>query len=369
MGDEPRTPGDAVRTAMEALGWTQADLAYVLGTPTAAVNQILSDKRAISHNMAKALAVALNISPEELARLQAEREIRRADEPDPQVATRARILTRYPLREMARRGWIDPGHKTKSLETQICNFFGVESLNDVPYLAHSAKRSDTDNISAEQLAWLFRVRQIAKEMVCPTYDRGRLLRAISVMTELRLDAESVRHVPKLLNEAGVRFVIVECLPNSRIDGVCFWIDESNPIIGISMRYDRIDNFWFVLRHECAHVLHGHGKKAAIIDSDLEGNLSAIIQTEEVIANREAAEFCVPIEKMTSFVERKRPFFAERDVLAFAKIHKVHPGIVVGQIQRATNRYDLLRKHLVKIRQSLSLSMMMDGWGDVIPVER
>jgi HTH-type transcriptional regulator/antitoxin HigA len=368
MSDERRTPGHAVRAAMESLGWTQADLAYVLGTTTAAVNQILSDKRAISHNMAKALAVALEISPEELVRLQAEWEISRAQEPDPQVATRARILARYPLREMARRGWIDPEHRTKSIETQICNFFGVKSLDDVPYLAHAAKRSD-DNISAEQLAWLFRVRHIASEMVCPAYDRSRLLRAIGSLSELRLDAESVRHVPKLMNDAGVRFVIVECLPNSRIDGVCFWIDDNNPVIGLSIRYDRIDNFWFVLRHECAHVLHGHGKTSAIIDSDLDGDLSAVVQTEEIVANREAADFCVPIEKMNSFVERKRPFFSERDVLAFAKIHKVHPGIVVGQIQRATNRYDLLRKHLVKIRKSLSLSTMMDGWGDVIPLDR
>ena len=145
MGDVQgsHTPGDAVKVAMEKLGWTQADLAYVLGTTTAAVNQILNDKRAISHNMAKALAVALKIAPEELARLQAEWDVRRADEPAPSIATRARIFERYPLRDMAKRGWIDPDHPSKSIESQVCEFFGVQSLDDIPYLAHSARRNLT----------------------------------------------------------------------------------------------------------------------------------------------------------------------------------------------------------------------------------
>lgn len=363
------TPGDAVRAAMERLGWTQPDLAYVLGTTTASVNQILNDKRAISHNMAKALAVALKIDPEELARFQAEWDVRRADEPDPAISTRARIFERYPLREMARRGWVDPEHPSKSIENQICEFFGVNSLDDVPYLAHSAKRTSYDHIPAPQLAWLFRVRKIAKEMHCPAFDKAKLQEAIGRFSELRIEPEAVRHVPVLLNAAGVRLVIVEALPNSKIDGVCFWLEGASPVIGLSIRYDRIDSFWFVLRHECAHVLHGHGKEFAIVDSDLDGDLSPDTQDEEILANREAADFCVPSDKMRSFIERKRPFFSERDVLAFAKINKVHPGLVVGQIQRAMNRYDLLRKHLVKIRKPLAMSIMMDGWGDMVPTER
>jgi HTH-type transcriptional regulator/antitoxin HigA len=56
------------------------------------------------------------------------------------------------------------------------------------------------------------------------------------------------------------------------------------------------------------------------------------------------------------------------VFSFSKRVKVHPGIAVGQLQRLTGRYDLLRKHLVRIRPTLARAMMMDGWGDVVPVE-
>jgi addiction module HigA family antidote len=122
-----QTPGQLVRDAMDAKGWNQSDLAFALGTTTAAVNLILKDKRSISHNMAQTLAVALDKSAELFARAQAEWDVRQADKPDPAVLARARILARYPLREMLRRGWIDADSRKESLEQQVCRFFGVQN--------------------------------------------------------------------------------------------------------------------------------------------------------------------------------------------------------------------------------------------------
>ena len=48
----------------------------------------------------------------------------------------------------------------------------------------------------------------------------------------------------------------EALPSSKIDGVCLWLDQHSPVIGMSLRFDRIDNFWFVLGHEIEHALKG-----------------------------------------------------------------------------------------------------------------
>ena len=367
FNDQDKTPGEIVRGAMEAKGWNQSDLAFALGTTGAAINQILGDKRSISHNMAQALGAALDTSPEMFARVQAEWDVRQADRPDPAISARARILAKYPLREMLKRGWIDIEHKAGTIEEQVCRFFGVPSLDDVPHLAHSAKKSDCSDIPPAQLAWLFRVRQIAAEMRPQSYSATKLRDVLGALKEMRDEPDAVRHVPRLMDEAGVRFVVVESLPSSQIDGVCFWLNESAPVIGLSFRFDRIDNFWFVLRHECAHVLHGHGKGAAILDSGMETAPAENTQNdEEKLANAEAADFCVPAEHVRSFYLRKKPFFSETDVLAFAKRMKVHPGIAVGQIQRVSNRYDLLRKHLVKVRSHLEGSMMMDGWGDVVP---
>ncbi len=362
-----KTPGEAVRAAMDTKGWSQTDLAFALGTTTASVNQILNNKRSISQNMAVALGAALDQPAEAFARIQAEWDVRNADRPDPGITARSRILSRYPLREMVRRGWIDPEFGEGSLEDQVCRFFGVKTLDEVPHLTHSAKKTDYSKIPPAQLAWLFRVRQIALEMHPPPYRASTLKDTVEAFKEFRDDPQSIRHIPRMLFEAGVRFVVVECLPGSQIDGVCFWLDSHSPVIGMSIRFDRIDNFWFVLRHECAHALHGHGTAEIVIDENMELNVTAL-NDDEKIANEEAADFCVPRDQLKSFYLRKNPFFSETDVLAFSKRMRIHPGLTVGQIQKMVNRYDLLRRHLVKIRSNLSGSMMMDGWGDVVPVD-
>lgn len=371
MRDEmtAQAPGTYIRKHMEAKGWTQSDLAYALGVPPGSLNPILNNKRGISINMARALSAALDMDAIKIAAVQAAWDVASADEPDPEIFARARILSKYPLREMTRRGWIDPEHGDGSLEEQVCRFFGVTSLNDVPHISHSAKKTSYEHISPKQLAWLFRVRQIAAEMTPPRYHRAKLAEVVERFGDLRGSADGVRHVPRLLEAAGVRFVVVEGVAHSSIDGVCFWLAPDAPVVGLSMRYDRIDNFWFVLRHECSHVLHGHGQAEVIVDCDLKGGSVPGQSDEEHIANEEAADFCVPSAQMQSFYMRKKPYFADREVMAFATRVGVHPGLVVGQLQRRMGQYDFLRKHLVKVRDTLSMAMMMDGWGDRIPTER
>ncbi|MBL4830029.1 MAG: helix-turn-helix domain-containing protein [Aliivibrio sp.] len=336
------SPGEFIQKHLDEKGWTQSDLAYAIGTQPASINQILSNKRAISHNMAISIGAALSCNPSEIASIQTKWDIHLADAPDPAIAARALILSKYPLREMVNRGWVDPEFGKGTLEEQVCKFFNVTSLNEVPHLSHSAKKTNYDEVPPEQLAWLFRVKTIASEMATPAYDKSLLFEAISQFSDLRIKPDGVRHVPKLLEKAGVRFVVVEGIAKSKIDGVCFWLDKGSPVIGLSLRYDRIDNFWFVLRHECSHVLHEHGMENAILDCELGGDPALSENEEERIANEEAADFCVPSNKMHSFFLRKNPYFAEREVLAFSTRMNVHPGLVVGQLQRRMDRYDFLR---------------------------
>ena len=109
----------------------------------------------------------------------------------------------------------------------------------------------------------------------------------------------------------------------------------------------------------------------VIDAELEGakaGTGADIPEEERIANEAAAEFCVPDAQMKAFIVRKAPFYSERDLLGFARTIGVHPGLVAGQLQRRTERYDRFRNHLVKIRSFVSPGAMVDGWGDVAPID-
>ncbi|MFT3965716.1 MAG: HigA family addiction module antitoxin [Sphingobium sp.] len=369
MTDVPH-PGEFVREELEARGWSQRDLAYILGVPEQAVNMITSGKRGISPDMAKALGTAFDVSADYFANLQKAYEMVHARAPDPAIARRAALQAAFPVREMIRRGWLvdtDIG----MLEAQVMRFFRKNNLADVPYLAHAAKKSDYSETNPLQLAWLFRVRQLAGEMVVEKFDVKKLAALADELPRYMLAPEEVRHMPRALAECGVRFVVVETLPKANIDGVCFWIDEKSPVIGMTTRHDRIDNFWFVLRHEIEHVLNGDGRgelNAETVDVDLEGAEDASLPECEVKANKAAQATCVPAAELDSFYVRKYPYIAEKDVLAFARRIQRHPGIVVGQLQRKMDRYNWLARHKVKIRQHLAGSALVDGWGDIAPAE-
>ena len=210
---------------------------------------------------------------------------------------------------------------------------------------------------------------MAKSMSVQRYSEKSLRSAVEQFEAFMVAPEDVSRVPRALSECGVRFVVVESLPGSKIDGVCFWLDDYSPVIGMSTRYDRIDNFWFVLRHEIEHVLHRHGRDEEILD-DLEGSgagTDSSVPEEERIANGAASDFCVPAARLDSFILRKRPFFYEKDVLAFSGVVQRHPGVVVGQMQRRLNDYAYLRRHQAKVRHLLTPGAMTDGWGQAAQV--
>ena len=362
-------PGFYIKEEMEERGWLQRDLAFVLGVPEQGVNMILSGKRNISADMARALADAFGTGGDFFARLQLAYDMAHARVPAPSVASLGNMQSQYPVREMIKRGWIAQAD-TPLMEEQLVRFFRVDAADEIPYLAHAAKKSryEEREIPAPQLAWLFRVRQIARSITVPVYSERALKTAIGELVLLLRAPEETRHVPRIMAECGIRYVVVEKLSKAKIDGVCFWIDGS-PVIGMSLQRDTIDNFWFVLRHEIEHVLQRDGQNEEVIDEDLTGAPRAgiTILPEEIAANAAAADFCAPRDGLHSFLLRKKPYYYEKDVVAFAKLHQRHPGLIVGQMQKRMDRWDYLTRHLVKIRQFVLPSAMADGWGQTIPV--
>ena len=365
-------PGTYIKEEMEARGWSQRDLAFILGCSEQAINPILNGKRGISPEMAKAFGMAFDVPAEFFANLQQAYDLAQARTPDPSVAVRRKMQSTYPVREMIKRGWIEQSDAAM-LEIQLVRFFNVANPEEIPYFRHAAKKSDYEerDIAPAQLAWLYRVRQIAKSISVPRYSEKALREvAETELPSLLLSPDETRHVPKILAECGVRYILVEKLPNAKIDGVCFWLDHHSPVIAMSTQHDRIDNFWFVLRHEIEHALCGHGRDSEqeMIDVDLDTAGGAVsISEEERVANEAAANLCVPSQKLDSFLTRKHPFYYEKDVIAFSRVLSRHPGIVVGQIRRQLNRYDYLTRYLVKVRQFVLPASIADGWGQVAPV--
>ena len=357
-------PGHYIKEEMEERGWSQRDLAFILGVSEQAINPILNGKRGISPEMAKALGEAFDVPAEFFANLQQAYDLALARTPDASVAMRRNMQTAFPIREMIKRGWLEQSDATM-LQIQLARFFEEDDPKKITNFAHAAKKTSGE-ISPAQSAWLYRVRQIARSISVPAYSEKALRDAVSKeFPSLLYAPDEVRQIPRILTECGVKLVIVEKLPNAKIDGVCFWLDGV-PVIGMSLQHDRIDNFWFVLRHECEHVLNEHGKQREMVDVDLDVAVISISE-EERIANDAASNFCAPSEKLDVWLKRKRPYYYERDVLAFSRILERHPGIVVGQIRRKLNRYDYLTRYLVKIRHYVLPVSMADGWGQTVPV--
>jgi HTH-type transcriptional regulator/antitoxin HigA len=371
-----KTPGQLIESLLDARGWTQRVLAAVLDMSESSLNKLISGKLALSAETALALEEVFSVDASLFLDLQRDFDLAKArlmHRADPARAQRARLYGDLPIAEMIKRGWLNVENvrDASAVEGELMKFFGAVSADQIEILPHAAKKTAvSEQTTPTQLAWLYRVKQIAQEMLVAEYSPFGARRALEELKKLVLSADETRKVPRVLAEAGIRFVIVESLPKAKIDGVCFWLSPQAPVIGMTMQHDRIDNFWFVLRHELEHVIQRHGMDRISIDVDLQGDKAGVgeeIAEEERLANAAAAEFCVSKKVMDAFIVRKAPFFAERDVRALAATLKVHPGLVAGQLQHRTGRYDRFRDHLVKVRSVVLPGATSDGWGNIAPV--
>lgn len=357
-------PGDFLLEELEAREWSQQELADILDRPPRLISEIVSGKRAITPETAKGLADAFGTSADYWMNLESQYRLSRVKVAGDSVARKARLYSNFPVREILRRGWVRASENIAVLEQRFCEFFNIKSVDDVPQLCHSAKKTCAMvEATPNQLAWLFQVRSMAIQQVVPAYTNAKLLSAINKLRALTSSPEHARQAPAILKEAGVRLVIVEPLAGSKMDGACFWLENIKPVIGMTMRFDRIDNFWFVLRHEIEHVIREDGKaeNEAVVDIDL-GDLNEGLPEHERRANAAGADFCVPTAELNKFIARVHPYFSEAKVLQFAQHINVHPGLVVGQLQRRLGRHDFLRKYQVKVRTYVLPSADVDGYG-------
>lgn len=371
-----RTPGQALSALLSEKGWNGRVLSGILQIDESGVNRLLQDKKPISTELALTFEELFNVPAEEFLNLQTKYELAKTRLkllPNPDLEYRAKLFGSLPIAEMINRSWLNVDNKKDfpKIEEELIKLFEVNTLEEIINpIAHSAKKTNCDEVAIPiQLAWINHVKRIASEMIIPSYSNEKGKLAVEKLKNLLFSPEEIRKVPQILADHGIRFVIVEALKNSKMDGVCFWINNgASPVIGMSLRFDRIDNFWFVLRHELEHVLEGHGKITPKVDMDLTGLTLEHVDEEEKIANYAAAHYAVSEQKMNSFIARKYPFFKDIDIIGLANTIKVHPGIIAGKLQYHTKKYNLFRKHLVPVRSIIVPYATVDGWGDVYPLE-
>lgn len=356
-------PGEILQDEMSARGWTQEDLATVLGISRRQVANILAGNCGVTPEMAHLLAQAFDHEAETWMNLQVAYELALSAKSDREVAKRASIYKRYPVKEMFRRGWISQTDDADTLARELCRLLRVSSVEERPTIKHAARKGATytGETGGAELAWCCRARQLAEAVsVAARYRSDKLDHTLASLKKLTENRADVRRVPIVLASGGIRFVIIKHLKGTKLDGATLWLDNDSPAIAMTLRYDRIDNFWHTLIHEMDHVRH-HDTS---VDSDMFKADDSSLPANEKRANEAATSYLVPSDALESFIVRHRPLYYQHSVVAFANLHNVHPGIVVGQLQKREELgYNQLRKLLEKFRSELIGQALTDGWGN------
>ena len=368
--------GDVIKEELEARGWTQRDLADIMGVQPSIVSSIVNGTKPISLDLARNLAAALGPSAQFWVNMDTAYRLNLPAELHDATTMRSELFKIAPVNEMIKRGWIESSADVSVLRTRVLKFFGKESLEEIEadLVACAARKGTkyTPVLTASERAWVRRVKAIGHAVHTQHFTDDSVSRVLKTLRPLMANAEEVRHVPKILAEHGIALVVVEHLQQTRIDGVCAWLEQNRrPVIAISMRYDRLDYFWFTLLHELGHVANRDGITAVLKpDSDLVGDQATQTSVKPEIEQQAdwfATENLIAPSEIDNFIARVRPLFSKVKIHGFALRQGVHPAIVVGQLQhRGAIHWSHSRELLVKVRDIVIASTLTDGWGQILP---
>lgn len=343
------SPGSIIKRELTARGWTQKDLAGILGRPAQAVSEIVRGTKQITPDTAAQLAAAFGTSEDFWSNLEADYRralARQSSQSTDDVARKARLYDMVPVRELQNRGWITAGDRLTDLEHAVCSFLGVSHVGEEPALSVSLRHSSDGSEKAAQRAWVKRVEHLSATQDVGPFNASHLRDAMPTLRKEAATEKGVARVPLMLKELGVRFVVVPHLPRTKLDGAAAFT-SNGPVVALTMRYDRIDYFWFTMLHELAHLVLEH--RGGHLDGEVE---DGDVDEEEAAANETASGWLFRDSEVRAFFGS--PFRASgMAVEDFGRRQAVHPGIVVGRLHHMKLLpYAHLRRYLVRVSASL-----------------
>lgn len=328
---EAPDPIDAILFRMNEKGLRKADLVPYFGT-SSRVSEVLGRKRPLTVQMIRALAIGLGLSAETLIGLSS---------PDSAPKKAEVDWSKFPITEMTRRGWISVANsKAKMAVEELVKSFVADA--GLEFGAASFKRTIAGEAQSPTTryalyAWLARVVQRAREKREHLGPFDQEILSTSFLRELAqlswFDQGPLLAV-EFLEKRGIAVVVEPHLKGTQLDGAALKDVDGAPIIGITLRYDRLDNFWFTLLHEVAHLWKHVGERETFLD-DLDASSE---DRREAEANRLAKEAFIP-----RLIWKRSDAYISPSTESIDKLSrelKIHPAIIAGRLRKETGNYRL-----------------------------
>ncbi len=324
-------PVAAIEFCMDQRGLSQRDLVPYMGS-RARVSEVLSGRRAITMSMARALHEHLGIPAEVLLQKPAPADDAGLD------------ADRFPLKEMVKRAWLPDvadlkGQASELVAGLLDRAGGRDALVAVPmYRKNDHQRINAKTDPYALRAWCWQVLASANDAPpSAPYEPGAVtpdfLRDVARLSQSEDGPVQARD---FLAEHGIALRVERHLPRTHLDGAVFRLPGKPSVIGLTLRYDRIDNFWFCLMHELAHIgRHFDGRPEGFVDDlDLPGD-----DAREAEADEWAQDALIPRDQWEGSGISLEP--ATLNVIYFANSVGIHPAIVAGRLRHESGNYRLL----------------------------
>ena len=324
-------PIEAIQFRMEQQGLTRKDLEKYIGGPSK-VSEVLNRKRSLSIAMIRALHQGLGIPAEVLLQ-----------EEGAEISAPKYDLKKYPFTEMFNEVYFNFFNGTlqeakEAKEELLDRLFSVfQGLTFEKAMPRSSAAEKMDEFALE--AWQARALTLAEEQELPPYIHNSLNNEdMKHLVKLSAFEEGPDLAKKFLQKRGVAFVVLKNLPHTYLDGACFKSPSERPVIGLTLRHDRLDNFWFTLFHELGHLnLHLKQNNFAFFD-DTESQLSHVHNTHEGEANDFASSHLIPAEIWKQWRRANSGIVSKEEIRIFADRLGISPAIVAGRLRWETGDY-------------------------------
>lgn len=333
----PLDPIEAINFRMEQQGLTKKDLVPYLGS-VSRVSEVLGRRRPLTVAMMKRLHKGLGIPAASLIAGDELDEV--AGEETPEYD-----YTKFPLAEMMERG-LFPGIRYSlaklrgNAEELVAPLLRPLWAAPQPLLRAPMHQSGSRTMD-EYALLIWRARVVMKARSSPP--RAAYKHASVTPTWLRDLAKlsafdgGPRLAQEYLSKHGISLVFEKHFRQTYLDGAAM-LDGERPIVGLTLRHDRLDNFWFALLHELVHVAKHLKSKRLFIADNLEDK-GRKGQSEEDEADEGAREALIP-SKLWDKAAVKETHSAD-DALELAREAGVHAAIVAGRLRWETGNWRLL----------------------------